>query len=156
MLKRRIEDLNILIVENQGPTQDIIATVLGTLETTRVYKARNAGHALAMYQTKGHDIIIVEMDLDPTDGIELARSVRGLKGSFSPSNVPIILMARYMDQKTIERAKSEGVTDILIKPFSFDDLTRHINTAMGKARGGRSHEESLQGASGGGRQIHGS
>lgn len=134
-----LDTLKILVVEHTDPMCDLIATVLQTVNSRGIYKAHNAEHAIVLYQTMGHDLLMIDLDIEPKGGIELARKIREDDTFPQGKNVPIILTASYANLETIGQARLFGIDDILVKPFSFDDLENHIHHIMKHKKSG--HKE---------------
>ena len=119
------ENLKVLVVENVDLLGDMIETVLESVNTKQVFVARNSDHALCIYQLHKHDLLIIDLDINTDGGIGLTQKIRGI----SPE-VPVILMASYANDQAIKKAKETKINDLIVKPFSFDDLMKHINYAM--------------------------
>ncbi|MCB1839405.1 MAG: response regulator [Alphaproteobacteria bacterium] len=120
-----LEDIKILVAENISALGDIIQTVLRPEKENKIFLARNSSHALLNYQIHKHDLIIIDLDLNTDGGIALTKKIRA-----ETPDVPVILMASYANQEAIDKAKEIEINDLLIKPFSFDDLMKHINYVM--------------------------
>ncbi|MCB1681036.1 MAG: response regulator [Rhodospirillales bacterium] len=103
----------------------MIESILHAVNTKQVFIARNSDHALVVYKIHTHDLLIVDLDVNTIGGIELTKEIKKEK-----QNIPVILMASHMHFEAIRQAKEIGITDLLIKPFSFDDLMKHINFVM--------------------------
>ena len=128
----RLEDLKILVVEDEPPIRDLIAKVLDPLKHSNIFKARSTEHGLVLCATQQYDLIIVEFDIDPTNGIMFTQELRNFPAGAN-HKTPILMMASYMSEQAIEEAVALGVTDLLMKPFSFDYLVKHINYIVSNA-----------------------
>lgn len=124
--------LKILIAENVDHLGDVLETVLSDNNRNQIFVARNTDHALFVYELHKHDLIVIDLDIKTEGGIALSQSIRK-----SNARVPIILMASHANEKAIDEARRAGITDLLVKPFSFDDLMKHINYVLSVAREGR-------------------
>lgn len=122
-----IKELKILVVESVDMMGDLLETVLASIRTNTLFAARTSKHGMALFQAQQHDLIIVDLDIDPGGGITFAKNIRDYCENTGLNHVPIILMATYINDEAIQMAKDNGINDLLIKPFSFDDLTKHIN-----------------------------
>ncbi|MGH1402853.1 MAG: response regulator [Alphaproteobacteria bacterium] len=123
----KFEDLKILIAENVDFLSDIIENILNSVNTQQVFIARHSEHALVIYKIHRHDLLIIDLDINTDGGIELTKKIRQ-----EIPNAPVILMASYANEEAIKKAKEIKINDLLIKPFSFDDLMKHINYTMTK------------------------
>lgn len=96
------------------PIEEVVRSVL-----TRLRK-RLSGEA----QVRKPDLIILNLGLPDTDGIEVIRAIRAW------SAVPlIILSARNQEQAKIDRLDA-GADDYLTKPFGFGELLARIRVAL--------------------------
>jgi FixJ family two-component response regulator len=77
------------------------------------------------------DCLIADVQMPGMTGLELHSE---LVASGDP--IPTILITAHPDDRTRARALKAGVLGYLTKPFSEDDLLRHIRTAI-EYRGGR-------------------
>ncbi|MBX2834991.1 MAG: response regulator [Micavibrio sp.] len=125
-------NIKILIIESEDQIADLLEDVLAISETRQIYKARTPQHALVMYAAIKPDLILLDMHVKPEDGVELAQKIREKN---NPFNTPIILMSNESLNEDVERMKSAGIDDLLVKPFSYDDLSARINYVMKKVKG---------------------
>ena len=72
-------------------------------------------------------LVLLDLVLPGTDGIELMRSVPEL------SDLPVIFISGYGRDETIARALESGAADYLVKPFSPTELTTRIRAALRRA-----------------------
>jgi chemosensory pili system protein ChpA (sensor histidine kinase/response regulator) len=69
------------------------------------------------------DILLVDMEMPRMNGLELASHVRARK---ELANVPIVMITSRSTDKHRKQAQSAGVNVYLTKPFSDDELLRHV------------------------------
>ena len=70
------------------------------------------------------DLVLLDLVLPGTDGIELMRRVPLLK------EVPVIFLSGYGRDETITRALHAGACDYIVKPFSPTELLARIRAAL--------------------------
>jgi DNA-binding response OmpR family regulator len=129
-VSKNVENLKILVLENIDITGELIESALTSTDTNEVFIARNSNHALISYQVNQHDLLIVDLDVLPDGGLDFIGKVRAIQEDGVNPNVPIILTASYASDETVEEAKTIGTNDLLIKPFSFYELIKHITFVM--------------------------
>ena len=78
--------------------------------------------------TRPH-LVLLDLVLPGTDGIELMRSVPGL------ADVPVIFVSAYGRDETIARALDAGAADYVVKPFSPMELVARIRAALRRRAG---------------------
>lgn len=111
--------LRILIVEDDTPICNLISTTLKAHDYKYI-TAENGENAVIQASTHNPDIILLDLGLPDTDGVEIIKKIR------TWSNVPIIVIsARNEDSDKIE-ALDNGADDYLTKPFSVEELLARI------------------------------
>lgn len=111
--------LRILVVEDDTRIRNLISTTLKAHDYKYI-TAENGETAVVQASTHNPDIILLDLGLPDTDGVEIIRKIR------TWSNVPIIVIsARNEDSDKIE-ALDNGADDYLTKPFSVEELLARI------------------------------
>ena len=109
----------ILIVEDDAPIRNLITTTLKAHEY-KYLTAQNGENAIMQASSHNPDIILLDLGLPDTDGIEVIKKLR------TWSETPIIVIsARSEDNDKIE-ALDAGADDYLTKPFSVEELLARI------------------------------
>ena len=75
-------------------------------------------------RTKRPKLVVLDLMLPETDGIELMQTVPGL------AEVPVIFISAYGRDETIARALEAGAADYIVKPFSATELSARIGAAL--------------------------
>ena len=82
-----------------------------------------------LIETERPDLVLLDLMLPDTDGIELMNRVPELAGQ------PVIFISVYGRDETIARALESGAADYIVKPFSPTELVARIRTVFrGRAR----------------------
>ena len=106
----------ILVVEDDAPIRNLIAT---TLKTHNLL-AQNGEEAIIQASTHDPDVVFLDLGLPDMDGVEIIKKIREW------SNMPIIVIsARSEDEDKIE-ALDAGADDYLTKPFSVEELLARL------------------------------
>ncbi len=109
----------ILVVEDDPPIRNLIATTLKTHEY-KYLLAKNGEEAILQAATYAPDVVFLDLGLPDIDGIDIIRKIREW------SNMPIIVIsARSEDEDKIE-ALDAGADDYLTKPFSVEELLARL------------------------------
>ena len=117
------QNIKILIVEDDGPIRNLIATAL----QTNAYKydlAANGKTALLALSTHHYDIVLLDLGLPDKDGIEIIDQLR----TFSTTPI-IVISARTNDEDKIA-ALDAGADDYLTKPFSVEELLARVRSTL--------------------------
>ena len=117
----------ILVVEDDPPIRNLIATTLKTHEY-KYLLAKNGEEAILQASSYAPDVVFLDLGLPDIDGIEIIKRIR------ERSNMPIIVIsARSEDEDKIE-ALDAGADDYLTKPFSCAELLGRIKALIRRYR----------------------
>jgi len=120
-----MKELSVLVVEDSDAMMEIMVTILTRFGFGRILTAQNGEEGFSLFQRYKPDIIITDWHMDPVDGLELIKWIRRNKYSVRRM-VPIILMTGFTEHSRIESARDIGTTEILVKPFTAEDLAKRI------------------------------
>ena len=102
-----VEDDPVLAAAHRAFAQRVRGfTVIGT--------AHLGTEALRIEATQPVDLLLLDVNLPDISGIDVCRALRGRR-----SEVDVIAVTSARDLETVRRAVSLGVTQYLLKPFSF-------------------------------------
>ena len=79
-----------------------------------------------IFQEEKPQLVLLDLVLPETDGIELMKTVPEL------SDVPVIFISSYGRDETIARALEHGAADYIVKPFSPTELIARVKAALRK------------------------
>ena len=119
------EPTRILVVDDDPQTLRYVRDAL----TTAGYAPVVTGDHLELsqiIQAEQPDLVLLDLLLPGTDGIELMESVPEL------SDLPVVFISGYGRDETIARALESGATDYIVKPFSATELTARVRAALRK------------------------
>ena len=109
----------ILVVEDDPPIRNLIATTLKTHEY-KYLLAKNGEEAILQASSYAPDVVFLDLGLPDIDGVEVIKKIR------TWTNTPIIVIsARTEDADKIE-ALDAGADDYLTKPFSVEELLARL------------------------------
>ena len=77
-----------------------------------------------LIRTKNPHLVLLDLMLPGTDGIELMGSLPEL------ADLPVIFISGYGRDETIARALEAGAADYIVKPFSPTELVARIQAAL--------------------------
>src|SRR5271155_3949061 len=89
-----------------------------------VLVARSGSEALTQVALAGPDLVILDLGLPDLDGLEVCRRVREF------SNVPIIVLSAYGDERRKVEALDSGADDFVTKPFGMAELEARLRVAL--------------------------
>ncbi|MDD2973318.1 MAG: response regulator transcription factor [Lachnospiraceae bacterium] len=117
----------ILVVEDDRDLSFIACTQLEEMGylTEAAYSGEDAKESLNSEQ---FDIILLDMMLQDTTGIELCREIR------KKVYCPIIFVSCIGEQETVIEALKEGGDDYIVKPVNFGELQARIEANLRRKR----------------------
>jgi two-component system, NtrC family, response regulator AtoC len=124
------EDLppRVLVAEDDAEMLKLVQHVLAE-ESYRVIPARDGTEALAVLETGEFDIVLTDIRMPGTDGLEVFR-----RAMAKNLHQPVILMTAFGSIEAGVRAMREGAYHYLAKPFNIEDLLEVIGGAAEKIR----------------------
>jgi two-component system KDP operon response regulator KdpE len=84
----------------------------------------DAAGALREFVSYRPDIVLLDLMLPDTSGVEVVREIR------LSNQTPIVVLSALGDEATKVRALDEGADDYLTKPFGMDELMARIRVAL--------------------------
>jgi CheY-like chemotaxis protein len=126
-----------LLVEDNLVNQEIGAAMLDNLGF-RVDIADNGAEAVAMFEQRRYDVILMDCQMPELDGFAATGQIRALEASAKSPRTPIIALTANAMQGDREHCLSAGMDDYLAKPFSKAKLSALIalwvDTSAGATR----------------------
>jgi len=117
----------ILIVEDDPNIVDLIRSNLA-VRGYDVIVAGDGRRALALLETEGPEIILLDLMLPDIDGFDLCRQVR------ERSNVGVIVVSARGGDRDKVAALNLGADDYMTKPFSIEELLARIAATLRRTR----------------------
>ena len=115
-LKKLVEKLNILYVEDEESSREQLSEVFNLLFQS-VDTAFDGEDALAQYNNKAYDIVITDINMPKMSGLELIKKIK----IQNPSQNIIIISAHNNAEYLLEAIET-GVDSFIIKPLQMDQL----------------------------------
>lgn len=123
----------ILVVDDEPHIRDVICFALERAGM-RPLIARNGSEALAGFRQARPDLIILDVGMPDTDGLEVCRQIR------RSSAVPILFLSARDEEIDRILGLEIGGDDYVTKPFSPRELVARVKAIL-KRTGGRGLEE---------------
>ena len=109
----------VLVVEDDTPVRNLMVTTLKT-HGYHFLTAQNGQAALIEASSHNPDIILMDLGLPDTDGVEIIEKIR------TWSSVPIIVVSARSEDTDKIHALDAGADDYLTKPFSVEELLARL------------------------------
>ncbi len=108
----------ILAVDDRINSLKVLTAIL-TDKGYEVLKAASGTEALKIYESREDiDVVLSDLKMPGMDGLELYRRMSAVR-----EPPPFVIMTAYGTVKSAVQALKEGVTNYLIKPLDYEELT---------------------------------
>lgn len=119
-----LKNLNILYIEDEENIKINMKKVL-LLLCENVFDAQNIEKAKYIIKNQRIDIIISDINLPDTNGIEFIKELRK-----TDKTIPVILLSAFTDTKYLLEATKLKLVDYLTKPVDFKTLNNSLHTCV--------------------------
>jgi len=116
----------VLIVEDDLLVGMGLKAQLERLGHAVVGQASGGADALALYKEHKPDVVLLDIRLDDSDGIEVAQQL------LKERRAPMIIISAYSDKELVDRASAAGVFGYLIKPANAEALQAQMEVAVSR------------------------
>ncbi len=115
--------LQVLVVDDEQIVLDSVKKLLRK-ENYTIHTALSAADALALMDETAIDIVLADLMMPETDGLELMKLV-----AERDEHIPVIMITGYATINTALQAKQLGAFDYIAKPFSKTELQGVVRRA---------------------------
>ncbi len=122
----RIEDKQILIVDDDASMRTLIQRMLARMKIARSIEAEGGEQALQRLASTPVDLVICDWNMPGMSGMELFRQARSLR-----PGLPFLMLTGRADPDSQGAARQAGVAAFMIKPFSSPDLKAQVLSLLG-------------------------
>lgn len=129
------DKLTILAVDDNSIS---LATIEQEFKGIYEVVALNSGVRALQYlkQQTPPDLILLDIQMAPKDGIETLREIREMKNC---QNIPVIMLTSQREKQTILESSKLGINDYVLKPFKTQDLHDRIESILKTEKDKRSN-----------------
>ncbi|MBN2416487.1 response regulator [bacterium] len=131
------EALSILLAEDNIVNRKLCETVLKK-RGWRVTSVKNGTAALEKYRHCHFDLILMDVQMPETDGLEAVSMIRAHEAAHPEcGHIPIIAMTAYAQEGDREHCLDNGMDDYVAKPMKTDDLYAAIARQTAPRKSGK-------------------
>ncbi len=113
----------ILAVDDTAVILTRISNTLGN----DVITVNSGVRALKYLEMEKPDLILLDIQMDPMDGIETLQKIRAMKGL---ADIPVIMLTGVEEKESVLASARLGICDYILKPFSSEELLKRIRRAL--------------------------
>ncbi|KRA41991.1 response regulator [Devosia sp. Root635] len=129
--------LRALVTDDNAYARAISAAGLKKLGVGAVVEADGGAAAILALMSEPFDLVLMDWYMPDVSGAGVMTMLRDPRFG-AAAQTPVILMTAYASRENIARARQLGVNEVLVKPFS----TEQLGTALGRVLGGGSRAAS--------------
>ena len=128
-----LHGLRFLVVDDSPFMRELLGDVLRHFDVRNIREASDGAEALKIMLAWTPDIILMDWEMTPFDGIEFTRSVRSSDRG-EERFAPIIMISGHSEYWRIQHARNAGVNEYLVKPVSPKALFSRIRAVIERPR----------------------
>jgi len=117
----------VLIVEDEEDAAELFAEMM-RVSGFRVLKTTSSTPALAMMKTETPDVVILDIMMPETSGLDLLRQMRR---DPALTGIPVVVVSAKSMPADIKNGMEAGASTYLSKPVGFLDLKGAVERALG-------------------------
>lgn len=117
---------DILIIEDNQSVREEISDIL-EMEGFNIRVSENGKIGLKSVNKNKPNLILTDIVMPEMGGFELYQNI---KKNPETKNIPIIFLSARADKESLEKAKSLGCLDYVVKPVSSELLVEKINSKL--------------------------
>jgi len=125
--------VQILLIDDNPHMLTIASAVLRSAGIRKVLEAGDGATGLQMLREHPIDMVIVDYNMFPLNGVEFTRLVRNSPDSVNPY-LPIIMMTGHSGKERAYAARDAGVTEFLVKPITAKAVLDRIQSVIWRPR----------------------
>ncbi len=119
----------ILVVEDEDHVSKLLAALLEIRGYENVQIANNGHEGVTKYKESRPSIVLMDLEMPVMNGYDSSREIK----EYDPS-AEIVLITANPESPFAQKTVEEGyASQVLAKPFSFDDLFEAIKRSLGPA-----------------------
>lgn len=124
MTAKKPQEMNILVIDDEEKICDLIKIFLeSTFQFHSVVTAPSAVQATQKLLNQEFDLLIIDHVLPGKMGVEF---IEQLKNTVKFNKLKIILISGYLQQEDVLHAIQYGVKNIVVKPFTRQQLVNQV------------------------------
>ncbi len=124
-----LKSVRVLIVDDQDFIRSLLRHILGVLGCKNITDASNGEIAWEIILNNPPDLLIVDWEMQPMNGIELVKKIRNDPAS-PDFFMPIIMITAHSERPRIITARDTGINEFVMKPVSAKTLFSRLNAVI--------------------------
>ncbi len=120
-----MEGLCTLIVDDSSVMRKIVARALqqGGVSIAEILEAGNGSEALDILRHRKVDLVLSDINMPVMDGLEFVRQLQSVENA---KGVPVVMITTEGSESHVMQAISCGARGYIRKPFTPDQMKKHV------------------------------
>jgi len=128
-----LDNIKVMVIDDNKHMTALVVEILLALNVRDVVSVSDAAKAFTELKHFCPDVILVDWNMQPLDGLDFVRLVRTAKDSPNPF-VPIIMLSGYTEYRRVTEARDAGVNEFLAKPISAKSIYQRMISIIDNPR----------------------
>lgn len=116
-----------LVVDDFEPMRKVTADQLRKMGAQTILMAGNGADALKLLQNQKVDMVLSDWNMPVMNGLELLQAIRA---DAKLAHLPVVMITAEAERGRILEAISNGVSDLLVKPYTVGNLQDRVKKAL--------------------------
>lgn len=126
--------ITVIVIDDDLDTVDVFSEYLEMKGIKVIGNGHNGKDAVELYHKLKPDVVFLDVLMPHYDGFYAVTTIQK-----TDPNVKVIMVTADLTQDTADRLEEMNITDIIYKPYEFDDVLTAINRIMQKKQDARSN-----------------
>ncbi len=113
----RLDEFSFMVVDDSIVVRTVIKWLLRSCHAREIREAADGAHARTVFKSFAPDIVLVDWEMQPVDGLDFVKHARHLEDSPDPYVGVIIMSSRRRCRRALV-ARDAGVDAFVTKPIS--------------------------------------
>lgn len=116
-----------LVVDDFEPMRKVTAEQLRKMGAQTILMAGNGAEALKMLRQQKVDMVLSDWNMPVMNGLELLKAIRADENLAA---LPVMMITAEAERSRIMEAVANGVSDLLVKPYTVGNLQDRVQKAL--------------------------
>ncbi|MGZ9899377.1 response regulator [Shewanella gaetbuli] len=128
-MSKDIKQLNVLVIESVDNLRTVITSMLMQMGVQRVFQAKKTASAVSYLSSHQVDVIVCEIEPTRMEGFALLKQIQA---ESKWAHIPFVVVSSIVEQQAVKRAIQAGISQYIVKPFSYKIFQQRMIRALNK------------------------
>lgn len=121
---------SVLLIDDEDEIKSLMSNYLmiTKLQENKIIFASDGKEAMAKIQNQEFALIIVDVLMPRMNGLQL---IKEIKSRTKYKDIPVVIISGTLEADNVQTAISLGISNILVKPFTFNIFIEKVGRALG-------------------------